>query len=94
MLDIFNDIYKGFTREFEHIMNHDKDYERAKNRASQMYQTLRSGLSDIERETLDKLVACYDIQIERKTMNSFKTGFKSGLIVAFQTSDAEENVIK
>ena len=74
MLDIFGDIYKGFTREFDHIMRHDSDYERARNRGN--------------------LIACYNTQIERKTMNSFKAGFKSGLLVAFQTSDAEEDVIK
>lgn len=83
-MDVLGDICKNFLNGFEHCMNKDESYNCAKNRSLQFYRSLRDQLSENEQSTLDKIVSCYKEQIEKKTINSFKIGFKSGLAVAFQ----------
>jgi uncharacterized protein (UPF0305 family) len=87
MMDVIGDIYQKSIQPSNRSIRKDKKYIKAKNQKKQCYQRLYEKLSEKDRATLNKLMSCYNTQIERKNVHCFKTGFKTGVAVAVKSLD-------
>ena len=84
-MDVILDIYRKSIQPSERSMRADKVYTKAKNQANQCYEVLCERLSEKDKAILDKLISCYDKQIERKNGHCFKSGFKTGHSIAVKS---------
>lgn len=82
---VIEGIYRNSNQPSGKEMRKDKKYVKAKNQAEQYYRCLCKRLSEKDIEFLDKFISYRDKETERKNIQCFETGFKTGLAVAVES---------
>ena len=86
---IIEGIYRHSGQPSNRVMSKDKKYMKAKNQAGQYYRCLSKRLSKQDVEFLDQFVLYYDKETERKNIQCFENGFRTGLAVALEAMEQD-----
>ncbi len=84
MNEVLEKLYENTIHPNNKEMSSDREYLYAKNRANQLYETLRERLPKEEVQRLDRMVASSNRQMERENIRFFTNGFKLGLTFAVE----------